>query len=481
MKAKHMDLKSERGIALIVVLLLMLVLSGLATGFALTGQVEAQMATNEMNYAGARAAAEAGLNRALVAILADTSTNWIKGADNAVDLANPSATVNADNGSLTFLLGNGPFYVDSANRFSYEVQILDDDNPLLYETALTTDQLGASGMNEDGNTYSNINDRVVLRATGYGPNGTTIKLARIIETVDTVTVTTTNVPSQANPAILVNGNFEMDGTVAVTGTMGNVHANGNIAKTGGSGTVSGDITATGTYSGPIITTDGHVTGTGRATINVPDVRAESYESIADYKLTVVAGSAVVQTRATPTSPWATCTTSACNGTGWTYSGGTWTSGSDPTPATYFVDGNVVIANTSGSTNRAVSVLATGDIAVMGGSAELTPAASAGNIQFVSNGDVTVVNGANLDADSTLIEGQIMVRGQFEAGGNMSFQGRVVVQDVAGLGHLVGDGLSRIHGSVRFTYNGSLGSPFTSPVTTTSAPTYVNNVSGWMEQ
>ena len=66
---------SERGIALIVVLLLMAVLSGLATGFALTGQTEVQMATNEVYYAGARAAAEAGLNRALVEIFADTTTS----------------------------------------------------------------------------------------------------------------------------------------------------------------------------------------------------------------------------------------------------------------------------------------------------------------------------------------------------------------------------------------------------------------------
>jgi len=474
-------LRSERGIALIVVLLLMLVLSGLATGFAVTGQVESQMAANEVNFAGARAAAEAGLNRALVAIFADTTTDWIKGTDGLFDATNASASVNTDNGSLSFLLGTGPFYVDAANRFSYTVQILDDDNPLLYEATLNSTQLGPLFMNEDGSSYTNTNDRVVLRAIGYGPNGTSITLARIIETFDSASTTTTDVPSLLNPALLVNGNFEMNGNITVTGTSGNVHSNGNIAKTGASGTVSGDVTTSGTYTGPTITTGGHVTGTGRATINVPDIRAATYESIADYKLGVVSGSAVVQTRATPTSAWVTCTTAACKGTGWTYSGGTWTSGSNPTAATYFVEGNVVIANTTGSTNRAVSVLATGDINVSGGSAELTPAATAGNIQFVSDGDVTVTGGADLDASSTLIEGQILVRGQFEAGGNMSFQGRVVVQDVAGAGSLVGNGLSRIHGSVSFLYNGSLGTPFTTPVTTTGPTTYVNNVSGWIEQ
>lgn len=468
------NLASERGIALIVVLLLMMVLSGLATGFAITGQTEAQMATNELNFAGARAAAEAGLNRALVAIFADTSTNWIKGPDGAVDASNASATVNADNGSLTHRLGNGPFYVDAAQRFSYEVQILDDDNDLLYETALNSTQ--HTNMEEDGSAYSNINDRVVLRAIGYGPNGTVVKLARVIETVDTVTTSTTTTTVLSNPAILVNGDFLMDGSITVGGSSGSVHANGNLSKTGTSGTVTGSATASGTYSGAVFAAG--ATGGGRPTINVPEIRAEDYISLADYKLTTEGGVGVVQTKVS--GVWTTC--GSCTGTGWTYSGGNWTSGSDPTPATYYVEGNAIIANTSGSTNRAVSVIATGDINVQGGSAELTPAATANNIQFVANGDVSVGGNADLDASSTLIEGQIMVRGQFEAGGNMSFQGRVMVQDVQGAGNLVANGGNRIYGSVSFNYNGSLGAiSTTTTVTTNNAPTYVNNVSGWMEQ
>jgi hypothetical protein len=65
---------------------------------------------------------------------------------------------------------------------------------------------------------------------------------------------------------------------------------------------------------------------------------------------------------------------------------------------------------------------------------------------------------------------------------MEFQGRVMVQDVAGVGNLVADNANRIHGSVKFTYNGTLGAiSTTTTTTTTNAPTYVNNVSGWMEQ
>ena len=61
--------RSEKGIALIAVLLLLGVLAGLTTGLTLSSQTEVSMAANEMYYAGARAAAEAGLNRATEQIL----------------------------------------------------------------------------------------------------------------------------------------------------------------------------------------------------------------------------------------------------------------------------------------------------------------------------------------------------------------------------------------------------------------------------
>jgi hypothetical protein len=145
--------------------------------------------------------------------------------------------------------------------------------------------------------------------------------------------------------------------------------------------------------------------------------------------------------------------------------------------TYYIEGSVDIGPTSGGSNKAVSVIATGDINVHG-NAKLTPANS-DKVQFVANGDLEIVNGADLD-DPTLIDGQILVRGQFEGGGNMEFQGRVIVQDVHGLGNLVADGGNKIHGSVKFTYTGgieAIGTPFLNP----GATTYTYDVYGWMEQ
>src|SRR5687767_9781644 len=134
MKETIVDARSEKGVALVVVLLLMAVLSGLATGFAMNGQVESAMAVNETYYAGARAAAEAGMNRAVEAVRVDNSTDLLSGVDGMVDPAAAlNAGVNADNGSVAFMLaGASPYALDANGQYSYTIQIFDDDDPRLY-------------------------------------------------------------------------------------------------------------------------------------------------------------------------------------------------------------------------------------------------------------------------------------------------------------------------------------------------------------
>ncbi|HEX8028319.1 MAG TPA: hypothetical protein VF491_07660 [Vicinamibacterales bacterium] len=472
---KHRE--SERGIALIVVLLLMAVLSGLATGFAMTGQTEVQMATNEVYFAGARAAAEAGLNRAIVKVIADTTHNLLAGADGAVDATNASAAVNADNGSVTYLLGAaGPYAIGTSGQYSYTIEILDDDNDVLYEVPLTAAQRAAMG--EDGSVYTNTNDRLILRATGRGPNGTIVRIARILETVDTPHLTTTTTTTLANPAILVNGNFEMNGAITVMGSSGGVHANGDLHKTGTGGTITGNATASGSWTQEGLFTAGGSQGGGRPTINVPNIQSSDYIGHADYKLS---SSGAVQTLVG--GVWTNCSTTACQNTGFTYSGGVWDiAGNSAGQGTYYVEGNVSISGSPrgpGNSNLALSIIATGYIDISG-RPQFTPENDA-KIQFVSDSDVRILGTVDLD-DPTTVEGQIMVRGQFEAGGNMEFQGRVMVQDVANNDNTVAANSNRIHGSVKFTYNGTLGAIESTLTTTSSAPTtYVNNISGWMEQ
>ena len=462
--------KSERGIALIVVLLLMAVLSGLATGFAMTGNVEVQMGTNEVYFAGARAAAEAGLNRAIVEIVANTDTEFLRGHDGDI-----AAT--ADNGKLTWLLNNvaGPYALDAAGRYTYDIEILDDDDDALYETPLSDDQVTLMGESPKDPTV-NLNDRLILRAIGRGPNGTIVRIARVLETVDKITTTTTTVVS--NPAIVVDGDLEMNGTITIKGTTpekwmyGSVHANGNLAKTGASGTVTGDATATGTYTAAGGFEPGGEAGGSRPAITVPDIVASQYEYLASYKLAVVGGVGQIQAKDS-SGNWAACTTSACKSSGWSYSSGEWSTDKTPLQGTFYVEGNVDIGPTSG--DKQLSVIATGDIRIHG-NARLSPA-NTEKVQFVTEGDLMIDNGSDIDPPIDL-DGQIMVKGQLDAGGNMEFQGRVMVKDIEGVGNLVE--FNKIHGNVVFQYGGALDA-IDSEVVATLPTTYINNVSVWMER
>jgi cytoskeletal protein CcmA (bactofilin family) len=469
--------KSERGIALVVVLLLMAVLSGIATGFAMNGHVEAQMGQNEVYFAGARAAAEAGLNRSIVEILADTSHNLLCGADGVCDDV-PTAAVNADNGSIAFLIGSaGPYALDTAGQYTYTVEVLDDDNDTLYETPLTPAQRTAMG--ENGIINNNSNDRLILRATGYGPNGTTVKIARVLETVDTPHTTTTTTRALSNPAFLVNGDLTAHGNIHIQGASGSVHANGNLVIDGNSADVSQNATSSGTFTTNQNWHAGGSQGGGRPTINVPDIHASDYMGLADYKLTSTG-----QIQNLVNNVWTNCNTGGCATTGFTFSGGAWSiAGNSAGTGTYYVEGDVTISGSpngggtgNNATNLALSIISTGSINITG-TPKFTPENSA-KIQFVTDKDLTIGGNTDLD-DPTIVEGQILVREQVAINGNPEFQGRVIVQNVTSTGGLTTNSIS---GNPTITYNGTLGAIETTNTNTiTGATTYVNNVSGWMEQ
>ena len=460
---------SEKGIALVVVLLLMAVLSGLATGFAMNGRVEVAMAENEAYYAGARAAAEAGMNRATQAIRAQHDKNLLSGEDDTVDDDNPGAAVNADNGDLGFMLGGaGPYALDATNRYSYTIEVLDDDDPLLYETPLSGDQLDAmlpGAGSEDGKGFIDFNNQLILRATGFGPSGTVVRLSRRITTNVNITVIP---PTEANPALLVDGDLVMDGSAfGVLGLKGSVHANGDLAITGSNATVSGDATASGNFSAHQNFDAGGMQGGNAANINFPEINASDYINHADYILPA-GGGAITNGDGTPCGP---CPT------GWEWNAGdqVWESDNDISPGTFYAKTSVKVTGNPGTKDNplAVSIISEGSITVAG-----TPKFKPENTemyQFITDGDLVISGNAGLD-DATLVEGQILVREQLEISGNPTFQGRILVQDEPSL---FDDAVSNaISGNPTLTYDGTLPAI---PVPGATLTDYTYNVMGWMEQ
>jgi cytoskeletal protein CcmA (bactofilin family) len=463
---KSTSLRSEKGVALIIVMLLLAVMSALTTALSMSGQTEVAMASNEMFYAGARAAAEAGLNRATEHLNDVNTLNLLAGADN-----DPNAT--ADNGRVP-TIGNGPFTLN--NQYTYTLQILDDDDASLYTSALSGGQLAQMQENNDPRVSSN--DRLILRATGIGPRNTRVVVQRVLQSVATANVTTTTTTTIANPALLVDGDLNLNGSLEIHGKRGNVHANGNIIGNV-SGEITGDITATGTVDDRL-DPNGMKAG-NMPPIAVPEIRAADYKNLADFILK--ADGSVINTATN--LPCVLCPT------GWTYSGGTWSSsGGMPTSATYYVEGPVSMHGTGNHPLTAISVIAEGSITITG-NGKFKPE-NTSKIQFVTNGDFV----SNADANDPLdVDGQVMVREQLKLQGGFDFQGRVMVKNKDSASNVYDavtnphgrrganlESANDVNGTVEIEYNGTLDDIVTTQTITTNGPTtYTNNVSGWIEQ
>lgn len=462
--------RSERGIALVVVLLLMSVLSGLAMGFSLNGQVESTMAKNEVFYAGARAAAEAGINRATAAIRLENDVNLLAGQDGLVDADNPAAAVNADNGDVEFLLtGAAPYALSADGQYTYQIEIFDDDDPALYNgTILTPEQLtamGLLGVPEDGVAVNDVNRRLILRATGFGPSNTVVTVSRMLLT------TIIPIPGATiNPAILVDGDVSVDGNLNLTGDEANIHANGDLTINGNSATVEGDATA----SGELIVTSNNfeadgTMGGGYPNINVPEVTAEQFLDIADYILHDDGSKTL--------GDGTTACGAACNVWSWSAGTGTWSiTGNSGSAGTFYVEGKVSISGSpSGPGNSPIrtTLIATGSVSITG-SPKFAPDNDNNpqSIQIVTNGDLHIGGSGDL-VDPTIGEGQIFVKEQIHTQGNFDFNGRIIVQDDSNLFDDVTS--NSIGGTPTVDYDGTLPGYVIPPTTS-----FTYNVTGWIE-
>jgi Tfp pilus assembly protein PilX len=470
----------ERGIALISALLMMMVMSALAIALTASGRVEVAMGDNEELYAGARAAAESGLNHTAAIIIQQAMNpvfplnNLLTGPDLAADPANEAAASNADNGIVTHLLGGAaPWPVAAGSAYSYDVRIFDDDDPALNNgAAFTLVQRTAMSANkptqvEDGLRFNDVNKRLVIRSVGFGPRGTTSTLEQMLTPI-------------TMPALLVNGNLLLTGNASITGDQGSVHANNNLEIDGNSVVVEQSCTATGDLSHIAGWAAGDVTSGGMPLIPVPDIHADDYFNDADYVLQLDGritnrDESVVYCNAASASQSGYKT--GCRdvtppaGTapfGWRYrdSSQTWDlnpgGGGEANQATYFSEGDVTVTGSPGTSMAPlrITIIARGDIVVTG-NPDLRPE-PASELQFVTDQDLRIAGDIMIP---TAYEGRILVREQIDFAGSADLAGQVIVQDVPSISNEVED--NQISGTVNLTYNGLV-------------ETVAYTVSGWRE-
>ena len=395
----------ERGVALVMVLLLLLVMSALAAALGVSGHTETLVARNHESLAQARASAEAGLNLAV-----QVAVDYLRTID---PVAIPAA--------LNALLANPAVLGIEFDSFEELEGAADPDAG--YEVSLTDD---AGGVGEDGDPLQDVNSTVVIRATGYARNETSVVLEALLAPVEL-------------GAIVTDGDLDISGSVTVTGgTDADVHSNGDLNITG-SVTVSGDVTASGEYDGPLAGMG------GQPEKPLPSIRAEDYKNRAQYILSeeglveLPDGSVACY----PGPSGKDCTSSF----GWEFDGGGAWSIRDggANQGTFYVEGPATIASNPVLT---ITIIAKGSINISG---KPVLTAAANELLFVTDGDLDISGGTETDVT---VQGQMLVHEQISLSGSVTLGGQLIVEDAPSEDPLVDS--NSISGTVEIDYNGTLG-------------------------
>lgn len=440
---------SERGSALIGVLLLLMVMSALTAAFAVSGQTETLVVRNHQTAAQARAAAESGLNHASQVTFAWLALwpNTYASVDAALDalLADPTLLEPA-------LEAGVRIDVPGTTDAEYEVFIVDEDDASRAGGANSLTADADASNNENGNGEDDANRSLVIRAVGYGPNGSRAELEGIVA------------PYQL-PVIITDGDLTVSGNPTVNaGAPGGIHSNSNLTMTGSAAVIgvplsNGTATASGTFSGTIsvIATGG--TEGGVATKRIPQVRASSYRPWADF---ILGAGGVI----TNSSGVVVCTASNpndCRDThGWRFSSGTWELENDlADDTTVYAETPVKIAGSPGTSILDpvnITIIAEGSIEISG-SPVLAP--DNAELLFVTDGDLKL--SGNLQVE--VAEGQMLVREQLQISGNPVLLGQIIVENASNDDTTVTE--NRISGNPVISYNGDVG-------------TSLFHVSGWRD-
>jgi hypothetical protein len=443
---------NERGSALLGVLLLLMLMSALAAALGVSGETETLVSRNQRSGAQAQASAEAGLNHAVelaVSYIFEWKANGFASPEEATNVLLHGPDLDPATADDNQSLGARPG-IDSDEAIplgtrlpvpgipyaEYEAWIMDDD-----ATAPAADPLKA----ENGDLTLDLNQTLIVRATGYGPDKSKVTLEALISTFPM-------------PAIATNSDLTIEGSFAVRGSSGSVHTNEDLTGNGGAATVDGTVTASGEYNYE----DEDIAGTGGAArIPIPTINAADYRVFADFILQADGTMVTVATGVVCTSP--------CNNWDFDASSGGWTRTSNDSTGggTYYVEGPVSISGSPGSAKSPISlsVIAEGSIDTSG-SPSLQPATP--GLLFVTDGDLRILGDTDVEVgaeDALTVQGKMLAHEQIQIGGNSSLFGQIIAEDAANDSHVVD--YNRIHGNAILTYNGGLGGEFFS-------------VSGWRD-
>jgi hypothetical protein len=424
----------ERGSALLGVILLLMLMSALAAALSVSGETETLISRNQRNGAQAHAAAEAGLNHA-VDLALSYIFGWRTGAFgsasafastfSAIDalLAGPDLdpATDADNGGFDTRDG---IDADMAIPLGTNVALSTLSNVAYTAFLMDDDATAPAGHAENGDVDNDLNDVLIIRATGTAPDNTTVTLEAVIGAIEA-------------PGIISNGNITIGGNFTVSGSGGGVHANGDLDVSG-----SADIEQNATASGSAAcggSIDGYCGG-GQPAIPIPEIRASDYRNLADYVLT--SDGRVLSKNPTTHVETEVCAGGACTaGYGWSFGGGTWSNNSSAN-GTFFVEGNVSLQS-----DMTATLFVEGSVDVSANS-NFTP--NEPGLFMVIDGDLEMTGGSDMTVG---FEGSVLVHEQVRLRGNTTIRGQLIIENAENNYALVDE--NDFRGTADVIYNGGL--------------------------
>jgi hypothetical protein len=443
--------QDDRGFALLSVLLLLMLMTALSGALAVSARTETFLARNHEYASQAHAAAEAGLNHGAQLVIAkialwetegfatssDALSSLLRGPDNA----SGTTASDADNGSLeAFGIPAAGITLTGALNARYQARVMDEDDPA---RGVVPTNVAVAPISENNLPFVDANARILVRAVGNGPGGTTVTLEAILSPV-------------TMPAIVSNGDLLISGNPHVIGTSGGVHANEDLLISG-SPDIAQNATASGNYTSTGNPTISGAAGGGQPNIPVPHVEAMDHIDKADFILTST-GQLMSYDPVSQTSTLicdASGDSNACKAAyGWSYDGaatGGWSiTGNGAQAGTYYVEGPATVSGNPGAPGSPLplSIIAEGSISITG-NPDMVP--DAPELQFVTNGDLKIAG--TIDVPFT-VEGLMLVREQVHIAGNPDLSGQLLIENVPSVSTLVTE--NAIVGNATLSYNGTLG-------------------------
>jgi len=420
---QHKSNMSKKGSALVVGMIAVMLISGLVIVYHMLMLSQTENARSFEEHQAANYLAKAGVGSVYA---------YVKAKNGSVT----EGLAVANSGKIPLIEGQSVSYTGTSNENTYYVTVT--------RKSATSANLVAP--------YAEADMVAIYEIVSSGVANDSVET---FTSVIDVTITT-SFSLNLDKAIITEGDIDLQGDPQVLGgVLANVHTNGNgFIQNGvvveGQMDASGelDIQGTVTINGEIvddpITYETEHSGVDR--IDLPTIRAEDYEDLADYKL-LSSGEIYVK---------ATETTVSAASLGWKHTnGGGWSLKNNTTPpeAFYYVEGDILMNEDLGTDDDPfnITVATTGNFSMNGGS-RIAPYKN--DLAVLANLDI----GVNGHADASY-SGIFLAHEQIDFSGSSTTVGMLISTGVESTSNVALQ-TNRLTGTTDFTAGSDLSMPNT---------------------